>query len=81
MLGTQFSPPSGADGLLIYPLGGTVPAGPHFLHVQEDTLAGVTLTRSGRQGEEGQRLKAYLASLRAPNRYGYLPIGLEWDLW
>ena len=44
-------------------------------------LFGVTLSRSGRQSRATQRLEEYLASLRAPNRYGYLPIGLEWDLW
>jgi hypothetical protein len=41
-------------------------------------LHGVFLTRSGRRSK---RLEEYLASIRNPNRYGYQPIGLEWDLW
>lgn len=41
-------------------------------------LHGVHITRSGRGSK---RLETYLESLKRPNRYGYQPIGLEWDLW
>eukprot|EP00887_Chlorella_sp_A99_P004784 scaffold4.g4784.t1 len=32
-------------------------------------------------GKGSARLQAYLESLAAPNRYGYLPIAHEWDIW
>lgn len=41
-------------------------------------LHGIFLSRSGRRNK---RLEEYLDSIKVPNRYGYHPIGLEWDLW
>ncbi|GAB4820000.1 hypothetical protein N2152v2_007046 [Parachlorella kessleri] len=31
--------------------------------------------------KRNKRLESYLASLTKSNRYGYKPLGLEWDLW
>ena len=31
--------------------------------------------------EAQERLAAHLAAQRRPNRYGYLPIAQEWDIW
>ncbi|GAB4816915.1 hypothetical protein N2152v2_003961 [Parachlorella kessleri] len=41
-------------------------------------LYGMFLSRSPQQSKQ---LEQYLASIKLPNRYGYRPIGLEWDLW
>ena len=34
-----------------------------------------------RSAHQNKQLEQYLASIKLPNRYGYRPIALEWDLW
>jgi hypothetical protein len=39
------------------------------------------MTRTAAHVEAAARLAQYLQSQQRPNRYGYLPIAQEWDIW
>jgi hypothetical protein len=43
--------------------------------------AAPSMTRTAAHVEAAARLAQYLQSQQRPNRYGYLPIAQEWDIW